>query len=292
MFNIKVLIVLVILVSILGLGAIFLNQSKTNLEKPSSQQSEIEEKIKEERIEVLVQGIKRPHGIGEINGKIHIGSEVDKALLKVENNRVEKVASLDFAHDMFAWSNNSALVAIFKENRLVEIDEKREVKDIFKGLGGPNGITYDSETLTYYVSNYNFGTVISFKREDLKPELVVGNLKGPAGLAFDGFTRRLFIASYLDGSIAIVRDGAILQTIKYPGLEFIESLSLDSEKNLRATASENGKGVVVVLKENGTYEVLLKTELPNPLVGYFTENKVYLVSPNDSQGRVLKAKLY
>lgn len=285
MNNIKLMILLFVIFTIFGV--IIFNQPKVNIEKPVQQIS-----TQEKKIEVLIEGIKKPHGIGDINGQIHVSSETDKTLYKIENGRAEKLATLDFGHDMWAWSRNASIIAVFNENRLVEIDEKGNVRDILKGLRGPNGITYDQEGLTYYLSNYNSGTVISFKKEDPKPELVVGNLKGPAGLAFDGLTRRLFISNYLDGSITIVKDKTVLQNIRYPNLNNIESLSLDARNNLRATAIQNGKGVVVILNEDGTYKVLLETELPEPLVGYFTEFEVYLVSPNDLRGRVLKAKLY
>lgn len=286
MLNIKILAIVIFIFSILGI--IFFNQLKAPREK-SRQQNSIQENKK---TEVLIQGVKRPHGIGEINGKIHVSSETDKALYKIEGGKAEKVATLDFAHDMWGWSRDSSIIAVFNENRLVEIDTKGGVKSIIEGLGGPNGLTYDKDRLTYFISNYNLETVVSFKEDHLNPELVVGNLKGPAGLAFDEFTRRLFIANYLDGSITIVTDKTVLQNIKYPDLSNIESLSLDTRNNLRATATQNGKGVVVILKEDGTYKVLLETELPEPLVGYFTEYEVYLVSPNDPEGKILKAKLY
>ncbi len=288
----KIFITISVIILVLIAGFIHTQKTTPNNSEVSNSEMELEERP---TVETVAEGIKRPHGIVVDNGVVYVSSEVDKALYKIKDGKSEKLADLNFTHDSVG-TRTGFITPVFYENRVVEVSFDGKVKDILKtGLSGPNGITASISNQRYFVTNYNSGSVISFNYYGSDLKVLANNLKGPAGVVFDPFSLKLYVANFLNGSVSVIRDKE-REDIKYEGLKSIESLTFDHRYNdrnrLLATAVKEGKGVIVELKEDGTYEILFTSDLPDPVVGYFAGPDVYLVSPNDSQGRVLRVRLY
>lgn len=247
---------------------------------------------KSTRIETVYKGIQKPHGIGFGNSKVYVSSETSKELFSINGDKLESVALVNFAHDMLFEADGSIITPIFIENTVAKISRNGIKTDLVKNLSGPNGIIQDKDG-NIYVSNYLSGTVITFNKQSPHDyKTVISSLKGPAGMALDQERNYLYIANYLNNSIT--RYNAYtskIYDIRPFGLGHIESLYLTQDSKLVATASNRGQGIVAEINTDGTFKTLLETGLPDPLVGYFVDDTtVYLVSPNDPLGRVLKAK--
>jgi len=235
--------------------------------------------------EVLFSGIRRPHGIGVVGDTVFVSSEVDRGLFRIEDGAPEFFAPLNFPHDMIALPDGSLITPVFLEDRLVRIGPDAAVTELARGLAGPNGLTAGAAG-GYIVSNYRQGTVVLIERDAALPRTLAARLKGPAGVAYDG--RTLYVAEYLSNRVAVI-EGERRSEITPIGLTRIESLSIDAGNRLLATAERNGRGVVAAVQPDGRYDVLVTTELPAPLVGHFRgDGYVFLVSPNDPEGRVLR----
>ena len=238
-------------------------------------------------MEVVYSGIQRPHGIGVAGDTLYVSSEVDRGLYRIADGVLELVARANFPHDMIATLDGALITPVFLEDRVVRIDEDGTLTELATGMSGPNGIAEDGDG-SYYVSNYFAGTVVLIG-DDAPPQTIATRLDGPAGVAYGRDSNTLYVAEYLGNRIAVIR-GDERDHIALSGLVNIESLFVNSDGQLLATAERNGRGVVVEVSEDGGYEVLVSTDLPGPLVGHFTrDGYVYLVSPNDPEGRVLKA---
>lgn len=251
--------------------------------------------------EVVASGIKRPHGIGFHNGTIYVSSETDKVLYKIKDGKTERFVDLNFPHDMIFEADGSIVTPVFYENRVVRIKPDGTVTTLYSGFDGPNGIAYNKFG-NIYVSNYNNSRVLTTRDNTTFTDMTVRTLDGYAGLAYDTERNFLWIAGYTGNSISGYglgdKDASIKRQrtfyTKLEGVTHPESIKIkDGATNtLLVTAVKNGKGVIIETNHLGQYKVILETDLPDPLVGYFTDDGyVYLVSPNDSQGRILKAKI-
>ena len=238
-------------------------------------------------LEVLYEGIQRPHGIGVVGDVLYVSSEVDRGLYRITDGALELLAKLNFPHDMIAMRDGSLITPVFLEDRVVRIDEDGTLTELAGGLSGPNGIAEDGDG-SFYVSNYFAGTVVLIGNA-APPQTIATRLNGPAGLAYNKDSNTLYVAEYLGNQIAVIR-GDERDRIALSGLINVESLFVSSDGKVLATAELDRRGVVVEVLGDGGYEVLVSTDLPGPLVGHFTDDGyVYLVSPNDREGRILKA---
>lgn len=253
------------------------------------------------QVEVVATGIKRPHGIGFNNNIIYVSSEIDKALYKITDGKIEKFVDLNFPHDMIFETDGSILTPVFNENRVVRIKPEGTITTLYSGFDGPNGIAYNKFG-NIYVSNYNNSRVLTTRDNTTFTDITVRTLDGYAGMAYDKERNFLWIAGYLGNSISGYglgdKDGSIKRPrtfyAKLEGITHPESIHVKdgSTNTLLVTAVRDGKGVIIETNHLGQYKVILETDLPDPLVGYFTDGGyVYLVSPNDSEGRILKAKI-
>lgn len=288
-------VALVIIGLIVGLGV-------SNAIQQLTQKNEGKTEPEPSKIEVVASGIKRPHGIGFNNGIVYVSSETDKILYKIIDGKPQKFVELDFTHDMIFEEDGSIITPVFNENRVVKISSDGKIETLFSNLSGPNGIIkYKDGNL--YVSNYFSGKVLALKNDGRRYDVSSGDHKGPAGLVFAEdklFMDDLWVASYLDGTFSKYDLGEKpggqprVYHFKFDDIVNPESLYLTKDNKLIATAVKNGKGVVIKIGNiHNQYETLLETDLPGPLVGYFTdEGFVYLVSSNDPQGRILKAKIF
>lgn len=300
-------VALIIIGLIVGLGIsyIFLKKNvsyPTNAIQQLTQKDEKKMESEASKIEVVASGIKRPHGIGFNNGIVYVSSETDKILYKIMDGKPQKFVELDFTHDMIFDRDGSIITPVFNENRVVKIFPDGKIENLFSNLSGPNGIVKDKNG-DFYVSNYFSGKVLALKNDGRRYDISIGDHKGPAGLAYSEdklFMDDLWVASYIDGTFSQYnlqeKLGSQLRAFhfKFDDITHPESLYLTKDNKLLATAVKNGKGVVIKIGNIHTqYETLLETDLPDPLVGYFTdEGVVYLVSPNDPAGRVLKVKIF
>lgn len=279
---------------------IYNKQNKTSIQH-TQQPAQALKTTKAPEIEVVATGIKRPHGIGFHNGVVYVSSETDKALYKVREGKVERFVKLNFPHDMIFEADGSIITPVFNENRVVRISPEGKITTLYSNFDGPNGIAY-SKFGYMYVSNYNNSRVLTTRDETTFTDMTVRTLDGYAGLAYDADRNFLWVAGYLGNSISGYGLGDKNASVQRPrtfyakleGVTHPESIYIKGgERNLLlVTAVKNGKGVVIETNHLGKYKVVLETDLPDPLVGYFTDNGyVYLVSPNDAEGRILKAKL-
>lgn len=299
----------VILIIILVAGLAFYKFQSSAPSKPtqhdSTSSSAIKEELKKPLVETIVTGIKRLHGIGFNKGVVYVSSETDKILYKVIGGKAEKFVELNFTHDMIFEDDGSIITPVFNENRLVKISPTGQIETLFSGLSGPNGVVKDEDG-NFIVSNYNSNQVLALKTDGTRFDISHKDHKGPAGLAFikKGEGRSLdgvWVASFLSNTFSeyhldLNKKGSQLRAFNSSpkGITHFESLYYTTDKKLLATAVKDGKGVVVEVLDSGrAYNTLLETDLPDPLVGYFTsDGEVYLVSPNDQQGRILRSKLF
>lgn len=299
------LIVLIIIIALVGYS-IYKNQSPKPKPEEKNAQTQQTNKPKEEivkpEIEVVSKGINRPHGIAVNNGIIYVSSETDKALYKVKDGNIEKFVSLDFPHDMVFEPDGSIITPVFNEGRVVRINPNGAIETLHSDFKGPNGIAYNKFG-AIYVSNYNSGRILTTRDGVNFSEVTAGDIKGPAGIAYDKEKDTIWVAGFLGNTIsmyglgddkdaAIRRPRTFLATLE--GIIHPESIYVKNSKFsiILVTAVKDGKGVIVESNPQGKYKVILETDLPDPMVGYFTEDGyVYLVSPNDPEGRILKAKI-
>ena len=293
------LIISVITISLVGF--LVVKNVKNNPQAPIISQQK-EKTDFSSKIEVIFKGIKRPHGIGFNNGIIYVSSETDKALYKIIDGKSEKFVDLDFAHDMVFEPDGSIITPVFNEGRVVRVNPNGIIETLHdKQFNGPNGIAYNKFSFVY-VSNYNSGRILTTRDGVNFSEVTAGDLKGPAGIAYDKEKNTIWIASFLGNTISSYGLGDNQEaSIRRPrtfhynleGLIHPESIFVKDSNfsKVLVTAVKNGKGVVVESNPQGKYEIILETDLPDPIVGYFTnDGYVYLVSPNDAEGRILKAK--
>lgn len=283
-------LVIVLVLTVLGY-AFFRNQSTPaqKTEAFPTEQIEQAEKPKPE-IEVVASGIKRPHGIGVYKDTIYVSSETDKALYKVIDGKVEKFLNLNFPHDMIFQDDGSIITPVFNENRLVKIYPDGKLEDLSKNLSGPNGLAKITGGC-FLVTSYISGDLDCINEDGKTTHLK--NLKGPAGVIVKGSA--VYVAVYNAGTI--LKYSLITQTTNFIPQVLIKDLSHPESigiinNRLFTTHSVEGKGVVSEILDSAELKTILETDLPDPLVGHFTEDGfVYLVSPNDPQGRILKAKI-
>lgn len=234
---------------------------------------------------LIAKDIKHPHGIGVINGVVYVSSETDKTLYKLQNGARVKVTDANFVHTMLAQSDGSIIATVFMENTVISIKPDGTKKVLVKDLAGPNGIV-EVKNNRIFISNYLDGTVVSVKKDGSDKKVAISDLKGPAGLAYDSKTDTMYVADYLGASLLVVRNGRSAK-VEYPGLT-LESIYV-KDARVYATTGVKGRGVIVQLLPNGKADVIANTGLPSPLNGHFTDDgSVYVVSPNDPHGYVLK----
>ena len=304
-------IIFIVLGLIIGLGITYqyfkknAPDSTNSLKELAQNINRADEKIETKKpdIEVVYSGIKRPHGIGFHQGIIYVSSEIDKALYKVIDGKAEKFVDLNFTHDMIFEEDGSIITPVFNENRVVKISKSGEVETLFSNLSGPNGIVKDKNG-DFYVSNYFSGKILALKSDGRRFDISQGDHQGSAGLTYlkdKAGLDDLWVASYIDGIFAKhdLQDDKVGSQLRvflfsYPDIIHPESLYLNKDKRLFATATKDGKGVIIEVFNQGVpYKIILETDLPDPLVGYFTEEGfVYLVSPNDLKGRILRSKIF
>ena len=297
----RVLLLIVIFLVILFGVTYFVLRKNAQVAVPIIKEVLKEEAVKPQ-IEIVAKGIKRPHGIAFNNGIVYVSSETDKALYKVTGSVIERFADLDFTHDVIFESDGSIITPVFNEQRVVKIKPNGTIQTLYSGFDGPNGIVFNKFGYVY-VSNYNSGRILTTRDGVNFSEVTAGDLKGSAGIAYDKETNSIWVAGFLGNTISMYGLGDSEEAeIRRPrtfhyileGVIHPESIFVRGSKSSKVliTAVKNGKGVVIESDPQGKYKVILETDLPDPVVGYFTEDGlVFLVSPNDPEGRILKARI-
>jgi hypothetical protein len=232
----------------------------------------------------VASGINRPYGVGFINNTLYVSSLGDKTIYTVSSSEKKPIAKMDFVNS-FLTTQDSLLLPDYANNTIMKVASTSAT--VFKkGLSGPLSISKDKKN-NYYVANYLGNTVTLFQENGNSIQNYVTNLAGPSSVLYDDQTSSLYIANFLSSTLTIVVPGNRAD-ITYKSLLNMTTLYLSSKQRLYVLATNNGHGVLAELKQDGTALPILITDLPSPVVGYFANNTVYMVSPNDKQGRILK----
>jgi DNA-binding beta-propeller fold protein YncE len=266
------------------------NESMTGAFMGSDESSFVGDTTMGESVTEVYRGIKRPHGIGAHLGTIYVSSEADKKIYAIKNGAVVHSLPLNFTHDMVFVGKGGYLTAVFFDNTVVRVLGEKHTETLVSNLSGPNGLAVNGKH--WFVSNYLAGNVVQFTIEEQTPTTLIQNLNGPAGMVVDEQSNTLYVAEYIGNQITTFN----LKTqessaTSYSPLNHIESLFIDFQGRLLGAGILDGQGVIAVLNKNGTFDVLIETGLPEPIVAHLDENDVYIVSPSDKEGKILRATL-
>lgn len=239
---------------------------------------------------VFVSGIQKPFGIAFTAGTVYVSGDSGKKLFAILDGKAQGIASLNGVADVFEMNNGTLVATVFYDNKLVTLTPKGETKTLFTNLAGPTGITADNQN-TLYITNYFDGSVNSMTIDGKKIKTVAQNLSGPAGIVYRPSDQSLIVAEYALDSIVIIGKQNT-KRVRLSKLTHLKSVYISSQNAILATATLDNKGVIVQIKEDGSYFIRARTNLPDPIIGAFSPSGlVYVTSPNDPEGRILKIQL-
>jgi hypothetical protein len=236
-------------------------------------------------------GFNEPIAIGFWKYDYFISSRLDKTVYQIKNDQRIPLAPSDFISDMVFNNDGSVIATVFNENRIISISPKGIISPISNTASGPSGIAW-SPGGCYYVANYLKGT-ISCVEQGGKTTDVVKDLIGPVGLLI--YNKSLYITDYLSNtssvySIPIAKIGkekitSIATSLNHAtGIGFVDG-------NMYVIHSEDNIGVISRIDKNGNSTLVAVSGLPDPVFGKFSPDRyVYLVSPNDSDGKVMRMR--
>ena len=211
-------------------------------------------------------------------------------LYAITDGKPQYIARGDGVTDVLEKEDGTLYYTIMNENKLMERDPQGVEKVIRSDLSGPQGVARNPEG-TFYVTNYFNGTVVSMTEEGKGKRVLAENIAGPAGIAYRQLDKSVIVASYA-GNAVVVISSFFTKTIPVKKLTHLRSIMATPQNTFLVTATLNKKGVIAEVKEDGTYVLRARTNLPDPLIGAFAQSGVvYVTSPNDPKGRVLKIQL-
>lgn len=252
---------------------------------------EISPQIKTEDSAQIASGIFQANGIAVAKDAIYISTDTE-GLLSFKNGEIKQIAPLTDGRLIFVDNDGSLIVPVFAKDKVTKIGKDGTFFDFPIVFSGPTGITKDNRG-NFYVTNRTSGSVTTFRQDGKNAKVLINNLENPSGIFYNTGDNTLYIAHSTLGAITTYRlDTRERADILFAGLENIESISIVSNQIL-ATATTNNKSVVVNLNQKkGSFKIIQEVNLPSPIIGYFTgNNEVYLVSPKDTEGKILKIRL-
>lgn len=239
---------------------------------------------------IFISGIKKPFGISVPLSTVYVSSVDTKILYAITDGKPQYIARGNGVSEVLENEDGTLYYTILNENKLIARDPKGVETVIRNDLSGPQGIVRNPEG-TFYLTNYFDGTVVSMTEEGKDKRIVAENIAGPAGIAYRASDKSIIVASYAGNAIVVIST-FFTKTIPLKKLTHIRSISATPQNTFLVTATLNKKGVIAEVKEDGTYVLRARTNLPDPLIGAFTQSGVvYVVSPNDPKGRILKIQL-
>lgn len=267
--------------------AFYAQERKLKPPVPTQQSIQVETN----NLETVVSGISKAHGIAFTKDTIYVSSDTE-GLVSFKDGQVRQLAPLVTGRTIFVETDGSLVVPVFSEDKVVKVGKDDVLTDFPIVLSGPTGITKDNRG-NFYVTNHTSGSVTTFRQDGKNARVLIDNLEKPTGIFYNNQDNTLYIAdSGISGITTYRLDTKERVDILFVGLENMESISVVSSRIL-VTATANGKSVIAELDEKkGSFKVILEISLPQPVIAHFTkDNEVYLVSPEDPEGKVITIKL-
>lgn len=232
-------------------------------------------------------GYNRPRTVAFWKLDMYISSQADETIYRRTVDGEKPFVPARFGSDMILDDNGSLIMTLFDENRLVRVQPDGSVRPISKLLSHPSGLSFVPGSC-YYVANYTAGSV-SCVEEGGRTETFIDSLVGPVGLL--QWNRYLYVTDYLSRDASVIRVpivGNRTKEIVARGLMHATSVGI-IDGQLYVIHTEEGVGVVSRILDDGSSERVLVTDLPDPVTARFgTDRFVYLVSPNDPDGRIMR----